>query len=477
MATLDIPGSNDYVYVSPEDIKLIEKQNRDWLITYAVQGNDTGWYYTELDGTFLGKTTDPAVKKKLKKGGRYRKWFLDYQRSSAPSAANVPGKYVWIYKYTETIGTGSEAGVHSENSPAARGKDKTGALGKNGGKDSTKEAEFVNTENWDIRSNAPMLSVNYPDLGFLALQTSPYDEADRNSRSPKSTKNRDNKYKDIQSSGKKFKGVEISGGMSGAAKKVGKRKHKVSARQEINQLPSDRVRLGYIEQDPYLHSMLRDTQTIESAQKATKNKKSGDNGFRWRFKFHYNPASVSVSQSYNQEIDPLFVAKDPYAPIQSGSAVSFTLFLNRVEEMQILNPDGSFRQGADSQVDPEYAKWAWRGKVSPETRAAMRNMGTGYDLEYLYRVCNGSPQETWKGLSSDYGILFGQPLRLHFTNVRYADRNAGMNFYGFIDSLSIDHKMFSMDMVPSLTEVSISFTRIPDTIAQNTERLGKKFAV
>ena len=84
--------------------------------------------------------------------------------------------------------------------------------------------------------------------------------------------------------------------------------------------------------------------------------------------------------------------------------------------------------------------------------------------------------DLWKGTSADYGILFGQPLRLHFTNVKSDGRRVGMSYYGFISSISMDHKMFSMDMVPSLTEVQISFTRIPDTLALDSKKLGEAYA-
>ena len=384
------------------------------------------------------------------------------------------GEYTYSWKFVDNLvrGTGNETPEQVAKTARKNQKSKQyGKNGKDGSSGKSQDAQFVSTEGWAIMANAPMLSINYPDQGFLTLQTDPYVS--------KVVKGQDRRRKNtVQGSGKDDddkKRKSKSKIASQQDNRPSKRKRKVSKVE--GSLPSDKMRLGYLEQDIYLHSDLASNQKIKSAQKAKKDQKSGfSESHRWRFKFHYNPSTVNVSQSYNTELDPLFIAKDPAASIQSGSAVSFELWINRIEEMQILNHDGSLRLGSGN-VDDEYVQWAWRGgKVSAETRSLIRTMGTQYDLEYLYRVANGDPLDTWKGLSADYGILFGQPLRLHFTAVKNNGRNVGMNYYGFISSLSIDHKMFSMDMVPSLTVVQVSFTRIPDTLALDSKKLGEAFA-
>lgn len=474
---------------TPADRGVLRQRSNSWMQQRAVSENIRGPIYAAdyETGKWLGVYSE--IKDSLKKGQKVVKWQL---RPGKDTAGTDPtfgtagtgnfGQYVhWEFISIETIANGSGTVSGSENSPKGRDKGlggKTGGKSKGGSEDKPVDASFVKTDGWDIRANAPMLSVNYPDRDFLKLQTDPFVaqyeriEAER-------------KQQAIRGGGKGYatkghKGKDTKLGKYESTLKVDKpsvRKRKVT--DQTSELPSDKMRLGFIEQDIYLHSDLANLQQgqVKSKQKAKKDQKRGDGkGHRWRFKFHYNPAAVSVSQTYNTELDPLFIAKDPAASIQSGSSVSFDLWINRIEEMQLLNLDGTVR-GGDGNVDDEYLKWRWRGaKVDKDTRSLIRTQGTQYDLEYLYRVCNGEPLETWKGLSADYGILFGQPLRLHFTRVKNNGMNVGMNYYGFISSISIDHKMFSMDMVPSLTQVTINFTRIPDTLALDSAKLGEAYA-
>jgi len=419
----------------------------------------------------------PAYRASMTHSESVSLWGLDLEFSAGHVAFGTENwKFLGNYNNTDSKDTNEQIKATSDANKKAR-KDR--AKRKDGEKDDKPvDASFVKTDGWDIRANAPMLSVNYPDRDFLKLQTDPFVaqyeriEAER-------------KQQALRGGGKGYatkghKGKDTKLGKFESTLKVDKPSvRKVKVTDQTSELPSDKMRLGFIEQDIYLHSDLASLQQgqVKSKQKAKKDQKRGDGkGHRWRFKFHYNPAAVSVSQTYNTELDPLFIPKDPAASIQSGSSVSFDLWINRLEEMQLLNLDGTVR-GGDGNVDDEYLKWRWRGaKVDKDTRSLIRTQGTQYDLEYLYRVCNGEPLETWKGLSADYGILFGQPLRLHFTRVKNNGMNVGMNYYGFISSISIDHKMFSMDMVPSLTQVTVNFTRIPDTLALDSAKLGEAYA-
>ena len=273
-------------------------------------------------------------------------------------------------------------GDTDEQYEATSKKQRKGKQYPKNGKDKNKkakaqDAKFVNAEGWEIKANAPMLSVNYPDMNFLALQTDEYQ--------PTSTKYQQAREKDVLRGGGKGYSSKGNGKVSAWAKgnqvKATRVKRKVSS-TGAEGLLGNKMRLGFIEQDIFLHSDLASNQGIQSAQKARKNQKTNGGGHRWRFKFHYNPSEVIVGQTYNTEMDPLFIKKDPVASIQSGSSVSFTLFLNRIEEMQILNHDGSLRQSTldGSPFDEDYLKWMWRGKIGPETRKAIRNQGTLYDL-------------------------------------------------------------------------------------------------
>lgn len=184
------------------------------------------------------------------------------------------------------------------------------------------------------------------------------------------------------------------------------------------------------------------------------------NGVRYGFRFMYNPSEVSFSMSPVPGIDPGVIISGlgrsfPMGD-EDGGSIQITTYLNRIEDMAFLRPT---KNG-----------WGYAG-VNPygnrdlpqEHKTGIATRGTGYDLEYLFRTSLGKPYWTQRGiLTADVGLILGLPLML--------DLGGGfMRYPGRLTGLSYTHMYFTSDMVPTFTQVTMSFTRFPDAERFNDE--------
>lgn len=169
----------------------------------------------------------------------------------------------------------------------------------------------------------------------------------------------------------------------------------------------------------------------------------------WGFRFLYNPASIS----HNMTNDPSVDQSLPSIANQlvGTSTLSFDLFLNRLVDVYAL--PSYRRKGATMSITDAYGV-----SLSEEDILGIQLRGTAYDLDFLFRVCNGdpatqSPQLSDPGATADYGFLAGVPLWVQF--------NPNQRFMGYVTNLSITHGMFTEKMVPVMTTVSVSLARVP----------------
>lgn len=175
----------------------------------------------------------------------------------------------------------------------------------------------------------------------------------------------------------------------------------------------------------------------------------------WGFRFVYNPTSISYSTSMDTSIDWILATHDPANYIGGSFGVGLTLYLNRVADMTEL-------AGLKN-------KWSSYGQNYPRTLReeevqGILHRGTEYDLEFLYRVVNGDPKPSENTLltykengqnpkTADFGYITGTPvwLKIH-PNMRYKVSLA---------SLSVNHVIFTEQMVPMFTTVDLQFIRYP----------------
>jgi len=191
----------------------------------------------------------------------------------------------------------------------------------------------------------------------------------------------------------------------------------------------------------------------------------GDNGKPkakknlWGFEFMYNPTSIKSTDQANTAID--YTLQDAsFANLLTGSqSFTITILLNRVGDMAALH---KVTQAGTAQGYPR--------PLTTEEINGIRSRGTEYDLEFLYRVMNGEPATTpsMDMKSSDFGFISGLPIWIRLNNE--------MNYKGVIASLNVTHAMFTPSMVPMMSQVEITFNRIPVMgFGDNSKAIKKRY--
>lgn len=184
-----------------------------------------------------------------------------------------------------------------------------------------------------------------------------------------------------------------------------------------------------------------------------------NNDGKLRFHFNYNPTSISYQTQSNTSIDWTLGNADTANVLGGNTAVSFTLYLNRIADMTEV------RRAVTSGSTRNYPR-----PLTAKEIQGLLTRGTEYDLEFLYRIVNGNPEPadnfdpkyqnpegllagTKGGISSDFGYITGIPFWIRFhDNLRYKVS---------LNSLQVDHVLFTEDMIPMLTTVAVAATRIP----------------
>jgi hypothetical protein len=181
---------------------------------------------------------------------------------------------------------------------------------------------------------------------------------------------------------------------------------------------------------------------------------------RYGFAFHYNPTTVNMQYGMMPDIDPTMYTSglEGFNDLSGGlgySTVTFNLVINRLHDMQYFNPTTGL-------IDPKFGSGSFAGR-KPDTREQkdIWNKGTMYDIEFLLRTIVGfginstlGRNASWDNITSDIGYLSGIPVEMHL--------GKSLRYTGRIENLSINHVLFNEKMIPTFSEVAITFTRIPD---------------
>ena len=182
----------------------------------------------------------------------------------------------------------------------------------------------------------------------------------------------------------------------------------------------------------------------------------------WGFRFLFNPSYISFNLSSNNQVDWTRPNENNAALVASGigGSISVNILLDRVSDMATMkqwkaNGGGSMPQGN------------YPVAMDAEQCAGILHRGTEYDLEYLFRVVNGNPQKV---------ILMGESpndgLELYSANMGYMTQlpfifkiSERQRYKVILQSINIEHSMFTRDMIPIRTVVQINLERLPDLVS------------
>lgn len=184
---------------------------------------------------------------------------------------------------------------------------------------------------------------------------------------------------------------------------------------------------------------------------------------QWGYQFMYNPETISYTSSDGSGIDWTYGSKDKSVSISGSQNVSFDLLINRIPDMNYwaaLNGNGDGRQ---AYVNPQVTPAAAYGRELDEVEIkGIMKRGTEYDIEFLYRVLTGDPLPkslllepgyASTALTSDIGYITKVPVWLYLHD--------NMRFFGSVSSIQVMHRIFDQNMVPTLTRMSVTFSRYP----------------
>ncbi len=162
-------------------------------------------------------------------------------------------------------------------------------------------------------------------------------------------------------------------------------------------------------------------------------------GVRYGCVFHYNPTSISYGVGTNDELPTYNSGSQAGQALLTPGTVqmSLELYFNRIYDL----------------AAPAAAHYERALRKKPEDEAYMIKLrGTEYDIEYLYRSANGDPQQVRHAdyKTADFGFIMRSPVRL---------RLGAFTYIVLFKSLSVDHLLFTEDMVPTFSKVSVVLDR------------------
>ena len=199
---------------------------------------------------------------------------------------------------------------------------------------------------------------------------------------------------------------------------------------------------------------------------------------RYGFQFMYNPSTVTMNYAGAPQVDPGLITSGADAVPLIGSSVTssnltFSVILNRMNDFKYLDAllaKGSVVRTDNNLPQPDfhdiYPHGSNHGKTEntqdgvrsiTQELERLKELGTMYDVEYLLRTLIGYELRSYlKGgdFTADVGYLGAYPVELHLGN--------NLRYLGVIDNFSLTHTIFSKDMIPLFTNLTITFSRLPD---------------
>ena len=219
--------------------------------------------------------------------------------------------------------------------------------------------------------------------------------------------------------------------------------------------------LGTFYQDPdsvLYGSSSTDGTTTAKADKKFASKIVGND--LWGFRFLFNPTTWSYGIQVNSSGIDWTIPNDNGSVLAFpgiGGQINITLLLDRVADMSTIR---KWDQGGRKNLPgtPDYPRTLTEAEC-----LGLLYRGTEYDLEFLFRVINGAPQDStllgakdggFEVQTSNLGYIAGVPFifKVH-DHLRYRV---------ILNNINVRHDIFTREMVPIRTLVELTLERVPD---------------
>lgn len=187
------------------------------------------------------------------------------------------------------------------------------------------------------------------------------------------------------------------------------------------------------------------------------------------FQFLWNPDQISTSVSRNMDVTPSNAdrLRGVSGAFPGQESVSFSIVLDRVNDFAMLRSVAGASKGTRTSYPSfnEEITACYKHGLDDNSGESINKklydlsrLGTMADLEYLFKCINGSGTNagSWTTLlnkeTSNIGFLAPNLLALRLG----PSAKESLSYVGWATSLSINHTMFTEEMIPLRTTVSFS---------------------
>lgn len=177
----------------------------------------------------------------------------------------------------------------------------------------------------------------------------------------------------------------------------------------------------------------------------------------WGFRFIFNPTFYNYQMSATNSVDWGRKNENNAVMVTGGGTISLRLVLDRVADMNTVR-----RWVMNNRTEvvgaPNYPL-----NLTPEQCEGILRRGTEYDMEYLFRVFNGNPEKA-PLLGNPVGNLEMATANLGFiTSLPFIFKlNDQLRYKVILSSLTVQHDLFTKEMIPIRSLVDLTLERIPD---------------
>jgi hypothetical protein len=199
----------------------------------------------------------------------------------------------------------------------------------------------------------------------------------------------------------------------------------------------------------------------------------------WGFQFLWNPERLDTLLTRNSSVVPS--VQDKFAA-QNGlftamESLQFTITIDRINDFACLKglmSSGGSYQGSNfvpdnvailNSASEKYYTNGYPGafQVKKDQLRDLMLKGTMADIEYIFRMLNGSGQSDSSGKSLVWANALNRVTAdLSFLSptavaIQFGPNENSLSYVGWIDSMNIAHTVFTEDMIPIHSEVTVMF--------------------